>query len=168
MNYKEQLLTEHSRTNTDFIAQAIGNKPAELQKIIDIIYLQPAPLPQRASWLLSVVNSRHPQLLTPHIPLFIRTVHHFHIDGIRRNIMHVLAQHTIPEQQQATLLDICFHFLLSPTETVAVKVHAMKVIANLSRLHPEIKGELRSVIQQQLPKNTVAFAARARLILKKL
>ena len=168
MNYKVQLLKEHSRRNTDSIAKAIGTNAADFKQIIDIIYHEQPPLPQRAAWLLAVVNAKHPELLSPYIPLFINTVKQFTVDAIKRNIMVVLATKAIPEKLQAKLINICFEFMQSPTETVVVKVHAMQIIANLAKEHPELTGELLLVIEDQLPGNTAAFSARARLIIKKL
>ncbi len=168
MNYLSQLHKEHSRFNTDLIAKAIGNDPIELKKIIDIIYNENAPLPQRASWILSAVNEKHPKLLEPYIPLFIGRIQKIKIDGIKRNMIGVLATHDIPKKLRGKLVDICFEFILSSTETVAVKVHAMQVIANLCKQHPELISELKAAIEDQLPKTTAAFHARAKMIFKEL
>lgn len=168
MNYKTQLLKEHSRSNTDYITKAIGNKAGDFSQIIDIIYSEQPPLPQRAAWLLASVNDIHPELLAPYIPQFIKTITGFKVDAIRRNMMVVLASQPIPKKLQAKLIDICFKFMLSAEEKVVVKVHAMQVIANLAKEHPELTGELMLVIEDQLPKNTAAFSARARLITKEL
>ncbi len=168
MYYKTQLLKEHSKANTNLIAKQIGNNAEEFNKIIEIIYNQEAPLPQRAAWLLATVNQKHPALLTPYIPQFIETIQKFKIDGIKRHILLVLASQVIPQPLQAKLIDICFEFILSPSEAVAVKVHAMQIIANLAKQYPPLKGELKSVINQQLPKSTAAFSARAKRILKEM
>ena len=169
MNYKEQLLTEHSCANTDLITKAIGNSETEFKKIIDIIYNEQPPLPQRASWVVASLNNKNPRLVRRYIPLFVETVKQFKVDGIKRNLMLVLAtQPKIYLPQRAKLIDICFEFMCSPTETVAVKVHAMQVIANFAKQHPELVGELKMVIEDQLPKTTVAFAARARHVFKEL
>jgi hypothetical protein len=168
MDYVAQLLKEHSRSNTDLIAKAIGNNPAEFKKIIDIIYKEKAPLPQRASWLLAAVNDKHPELLKPYIPVFIDTIQNFKIDGVKRNISLVLASQSIPKKLQGKLLNVCFNLMLSPTETVVVKVHSMQAIANITKQHPEIEQELKAAIEDQLPKTTAAFHARAKHILKEL
>lgn len=166
MNYKQQLLKEHSRANTDAIANAIGNNALELKKIIDIVYNEKAPLPQRASWLLSTVNDKHPDLLLPYISLFISTIKKIKIDGIKRNMLAVLAGNKISKNQQGKLVNLCFDLLLSSFETVAVKVYAMQAIANIAKHHPELENELKAAIEDQLPKTTAAFHARARRILK--
>ncbi len=166
MNYIQQLLKEHSRSNTDTIAKAIGNNAVEFKKIIDIIYHEKAPLPQRASWLLSTINKKHPELLNPYIPLFIASIQKFDTDGIKRNMFLVLASHNIPEKLQGKLVNLCFDLLLSSEETVAVKVHAMQAIANIAKKHPELKNELKAAIEDQMPKTSIAFHARAKHVLK--
>ncbi len=168
MDYKKQLLVDHSRQNADLITAAVGNSKAEFKKIIDIIYNEKAPLPQRASWILATVSEKHPALIKPYIPKMIDTVQSFKIDGIKRNMVHALSFQEIPEAYQGKLIDICFQFMLAADETVAVKVHAMQIIANHCKVYPELITELKAAIQDQLPKTTVAFHARARHVLKKV
>ncbi|HET6227397.1 MAG TPA: hypothetical protein VFF27_14025 [Bacteroidia bacterium] len=168
MDYIAQLLQEHSRTNTNLIAKAIGNNPAEFKKIIELIYKGEAPLPHRASWLLSAVNELHPELLKPYLQKFIDTIEYFQVDGVKRNMINVLASHPIPGKMQGKAVDVCFRLLLSPTETVVVKTQAMQIIANIAADYPELKQELKTVIEDQLPKTTAAFHARAKHIRKRL
>lgn len=168
MNFEEQLMVDHSRNNTDLITKAIGGNAKEFKKIIDIIYNGKAPLPQRASWIISSVSEKHPELVTPYVPLLIDSVKSFKIDGIKRNIQNALTKQSIPEDYQAKTIDICFEFMLDPKETVAVKVLSMQIIANLCKVYPELIPELKAAIDDQLPKTTAAFHARARHVLKEI
>lgn len=168
MNYASQLLQEHSRANTDRITKAIGNDPDEFKKIIDIIYTAEPPLPQRAAWLLAVVNKKHPELLKPYLSKFINDIQKFELDAVRRNMSVVLASHEIPEKLQGKLIDVCFNLILSPSEKVVMKVHAIQCIANIAKEHRELIPELKSAIENQLPKTTAAFHARAKMVLKAL
>ena len=166
MNYSVQLEKEHSRSNTNKITKAIGGDPNEFKKIVEIIYSGNPPLPQRASWLLATVSEKHPELITPYVSTFIETISDFKIDGIKRNMMHALVGQTIPKKLQGKLIDSCFEFILSPKEAVALKVHSIQVIADLSKIYPELKVELKAAIEDQLPKSSSAFSARARSIFK--
>jgi uncharacterized membrane protein len=168
MNYEEQLMVDHSRNNADLITNAIGGNAKEFKKIIDIVYNGKAPLPQRASWIISSVSEKHPELVTPYVPQLIDTVKSFKIDGIKRNIQNALTKQSIPEDYQAKTIDICFEFMLDPKETVAVKVLSMQIIANLCKVYPELIPELKAAIDDQLPKTTAAFHARARHVLKEI
>lgn len=168
MDYFIQLLKEHSRTNTDLIAKAIGNDPLEFKKIIEFVFKGKAPIPQRASWLLSTVNEHHPELLKPYLQKFIDTIENFQVDAVKRNMINVLASHKIPEKIQGKTVDVCFRLLLSPSETVVVKTQAMQVLANICEEYPELKQELKIAIDDQWDKNTAAFHARAKHIRTKL
>ncbi|MEO6903085.1 MAG: hypothetical protein ABI315_08025 [Bacteroidia bacterium] len=168
MDYCTQLLKEHSRINMNGIAELVGHSPIEFKKIIEIIYNEKPPLPQRASWILAIVNNTHPELLVPYLSLFIDTVSEFKVNGIKRNMMVVLSKHTIPEELQGKLIDVCFNLILSNTETVVVKTEAMQCISNIAKEHPAIANELKLVIMDQLPKTTAAFHLRAEHILKSI
>ena len=65
-------------------------------------------------------------------------------------------------------MDICFKFLESPTEALAVKVFSMGVLGNLATIYPEIKTELKLIIEEQLPNQTAGFKSRAKKVLKQL
>src|SRR3954466_14464464 len=106
MDYIRQLLQEHSRSNTEFIAKKIGNHPAEFKKIIRIIYKEQPPLPQRAAWLLAVVNDQYPELLKPYLSKFIDTIEKFNVDAIKRNMASVLAKHDLPARLQGKAVDV--------------------------------------------------------------
>ncbi|HEX8517663.1 MAG TPA: hypothetical protein VF868_15805 [Bacteroidia bacterium] len=168
MDYIERLEKEHSRFNTDCIAKVVGNDPAEFKKIVEIIYSAKAPLPQRASWLLAVVSQKYPELITPFVPKFINTITGFNVDGIKRNMLNALVTQKIPRKLQGKTVTICFDFIMSPSETVAVKVLSLEILSHLAKEYPELKEEIKAVIEDQLPKTTIAFRARAKKVLKKI
>lgn len=166
MNYKEALLVDHSRVNADRIVKAIGNKARDLDLLVDIVFNAQAPLPQRASWIVSIVDERHPDLLEKHLENFINQFRNFSEDAVKRNFMHVIANHRLAKRLQGKAATLCFDLILSPDETVAVKVFALQTIANIAQEEPGLIPEMNAVIEDQLPKTTAAFAARVRLIRK--
>jgi hypothetical protein len=168
MDYEAALLQERSRAQMDRIAKAVGNDPGEFKKIIDIIYNGEDPLPRYAAWPLEVITRKKPELATPYIKRFIATISSFDSDPIRRGLFNALGRQKIPAKLQAKALDVCFENMLSAARTVAVKVFAMEVASNIVLEHPELSGELKMVIEDQWEKNTVAFRARAKKVLKKL
>jgi hypothetical protein len=168
MDYSEHLLREHSRATINDIAKAIGSDPAEFKKIIDIIYTAKAPLPQRASWLLAVISRSHPGLIKPYVTQFVNSVSAFKTDGIKRNMLSALCTQEIPKRSQGKIVTTCFDFILSPSETVAVKVLSLEILSQLIKDHPGLKNELKAAIEDQLPKTTVAFQSKGTKVLKKL
>ncbi|MBA3972547.1 MAG: hypothetical protein H0X46_10505, partial [Bacteroidetes bacterium] len=98
----------------------------------------------------------------------INTVQNFKIAGIKRGMLNVLAEHKIPKKLQGKLINLCFDNILSGDETLAIKVFSLQCIANITKEHPELIPELKAAIEDQLPKTTVGFHARARVVMKEL
>jgi hypothetical protein len=62
----------------------------------------------------------------------------------------------------------CFEYITSENETVAVKVFSMTILANLSKVYPEIKPELKLILEEHWDQKTAGFKSRAKKILKTL
>jgi hypothetical protein len=66
-------------------------------------------------------------------------------------------------------MEACFQFLADPKETIAVRCFSMTVLTNLSKEYPEIKNELRAMIEGILvQKASAGFRTRARKVLIEL
>ena len=167
LDYVKLLTREHSRAVIDAIAKSIGDDPVEFKKIIDIIYTAEAPLPHRASWLLTVISRKHPELIKPYISQLINKIEKTKIGGIKRNIIGALGTQKIPEKLKGKMITICFDLILSPSEPVAVKVLSLDILMPLVKEFPDLKNEFRSVIEDQIPKTSIAFKTRAQKILSK-
>ena len=61
-----------------------------------------------------------------------------------------------------------FDFIQSPETPIAVKAFSLSILSNLSADYPEIRSELRLIIEQQWEHATPAFRSRARKILKSM
>ena len=90
------------------------------------------------------------------------------MDAVKRNTMRLLQYAGIPEKYQGEVMNLCFDYIISPTEKPAVKAFSLTVLENLSKIYPEIKQELKTVIEDRWDYETVAFKSRARKILKKI
>jgi hypothetical protein len=64
-------------------------------------------------------------------------------------------------------MDICFNYIMSPTEPVAVKAFSLGILQIMAGQYPDIVPEIRLVIEEQLPHQTAAFKDRAKAFFKK-
>ncbi|MEI9956637.1 MAG: hypothetical protein WDM90_10135 [Ferruginibacter sp.] len=87
-------------------------------------------------------------------------------DAVKRNSVRLLQDIPIPKKYQGEIMDICFKYLASPTEAVAVKAFSLTVLHQLSKQYPEIIPEIKLLIEEQLPHQTAAFKSRAKSFLK--
>ena len=74
----------------------------------------------------------------------------------------------LPEKYHGEIMDMCFRYLESPAESLAVRIFSMSVLTNLVKYYPEIKAELKLIIEDQLPHQTAGFKSRAKKVLKQL
>ena len=63
-------------------------------------------------------------------------------DSIKRNTVRLLQYVDIPKKLQGKVMDICFNYVASPKEAVAIKAFSLSVLGNLGKLNPEILPEI--------------------------
>ncbi|MES1218558.1 MAG: hypothetical protein ABUT20_23845, partial [Bacteroidota bacterium] len=75
---------------------------------------------------------------------------------------------TIPQRFHGEVMSLCFNYIISPAEPIAVKAFSLTVLQNLSIQYPEIKQELKTIIEDRWDFESTAFKSRAKKILKQL
>jgi len=126
------------------------------------------PYAWRAAWILDGCDELDSSLSEPHISDIIHRLPGLASEGSRRSLLRLLCRHEIPEDDQGLLADQCFQYLVSELHPLAVKVHAMQILYNLTKIYPELGQELITVIEDQIENNTVGFSSRGRRIIKQL
>jgi hypothetical protein len=65
-------------------------------------------------------------------------------------------------------MNSCFELIAEHTTPVAIKAFSLTVLDQLAASYPEIKPELKLIIEERWEHETAAFRSRAKKILKKL
>ena len=169
INYSALLMQQLSRRNMEYVAHCIGDDEQEFQRLMILVLHGREPVVQRAAWAMDVCLQAHPELLTPYIESLIDALPRFSNNSVRRQVVKALATcNKIPEKLEGQLVDLCFQWVQSSNMPVAVKVHCMQILANIAARLPDLAGELRTVIIEQIPRNSTGFASRGRKILKEI
>lgn len=169
MNLREQLLKEHSKTQCTKIVQWVGHNQQHFDELFQHFISDEYRVVQRAAWPISYCVIACPSLLTKHWKTLVINLKKQHLpDAVKRNSLRMIQYIEIPGKYQGELMDICFNYLQTPKEAVAIKVFAMTVLANMATKYPEIKNELKIVIENDLPTQKAAFKNRANKTLKVL
>lgn len=167
MDIKQVLIKEHSKITTLQIVEYVGVNKNRFKQLINIYLTGPYRITQRASRPLSYCVQHSPRLIGPHLNLIIDFMKKPGTPvAVRRNTMRLLQFINVPKRLQGKVIDTCFTFLTDRKETVAVKVFSMAVLAKLVKGSPEMKNELKAIIEDQLPYASPAFRSRARKLLK--
>lgn len=168
MDIEKELLKGHSKAVTDKIVSYVGASQNRFNKLIVIFLKGPYQITQRAAWALSNCVQNHPFLIARHYSSILKILgkpaNH---DAVKRNIMRLLQFAEVPVKYQGPVIEHGFR-LMDPKEPVAVRVFAMTVVANLARQHPDLKKELKLVIEDQLPFGSAAYRSRSKKILRQL
>lgn len=167
MDLRSELLKEHSRKQSEKIAQWIGNDPERFAAFMQLFMEDEYRVVQRAAGVLSVVAEKHYDLAAPHLPAMVKKMSEpgVHV-AVKRNVVRILQLVEIPEKLHGDVMNACFNLLADVKETIAVRVFAMTVLANLAGTYPDIKQELRAIIEDELSHQPSAgFKARAKKLL---
>jgi hypothetical protein len=170
MHLRNQILQENSRGHILKIAAWVSNDPDRLEQLVQLFLHDEYRVVQRAAWILSYVAERQPELMQPHLPAMVRRMEDHGIPvAVKRNVTRVLQFLPIPPALHGQVMNYCFELLSNPEETIAVRVCSMTVLANLAQEYPDIRNEIRLVLEDELQHQpSPGFASRAKKVLKML
>ena len=167
MNLLEEILKEHSKQQCNKIVQWVGNSQQRFDELFHLFLTGEYRVTQRASWPLSYCVEVHPAFIKKNFTNLINNLRKPDLhNAIKRNTIRLLQYVDLPEKFQGQVMDICFVYVASPTEAVAIKAFSLTVLSNLAVLYPEILPEIKLLIEEQLPHQTAAFKSRAKHFLK--
>ena len=166
MNIKTALLKEHSKKQCAAIVKFIGNDQKKFDELFDLFLHDEYRVVQRAGWPISYCVEKCPDLIKKHFTKLLKNVEKKGIhDAVKRNTVRLLQYVEIPEKFHGQVMDLCFRYISSPTEAVAIKAFSISVLQNLAKRYPEIVNEIKLVIEERWNYETVAFKTRAKKLL---
>lgn len=167
MDLKEALLEEHSKAQCEKIVRYIGSNKDRFAVLMKIFFKGDYRTTQRAAWPMSVCVQQHPHLIEPYYkPLLDNLKKPGLHDSVLRNTVRLLQYVEIPEKYHGRVMTICFDFIQSNETAVGIKAFSLTILQNLAKLYPEIKPELKTIIEERWEHETAAFRSRGKKILK--
>lgn len=165
---QDLLLAEHSKLHTLRIVSWVNRSPDHLAELVATVVGEDPKLAQRAAWVLSVWGEAEPASLQPHLPQLLQGLSKPQHNAVPRAILRSLALMEIPEDFSGEVFDQAFRYLQSPQQPTAIRVCAMQVAFNLALPYPELRQELRLVLETHYPTGSAGFRSRAGKLLAKL
>jgi hypothetical protein len=168
MDLRKTILAEHSKAQTNKIIKWIGMDQKRFDELFKLFLKDEYRVVQRAAWPLSYCVINHPQLIKKHFSKLIKNLAKPDIgDSVKRNTVRLLQHIPIPEKYHGEIMNRCFNYISDPQEKVAVKAFSLTILQRLSCEYPEIKPELRTIIDSRWDYETAAFRTRAKKLLAK-
>ena len=167
VNLKVQVLKENSRANNELVKNWVDNDADKLEQLMLLFLNGEYRVVQRAAGMISLIAEDHPLMIQKWLPEMIEKAKHTNASvAVKRNVVRLMQFIEIPADIQGEAMNLCFRLLTAPKETVAVQCFSMTVLFNLSKTYPEIRRELKMIIEDHMRHQvTAGFSARAKKIL---
>lgn len=170
MDLREAILEEHSKKQVAAIVHWIGNDKQKIDRLMKLFLHDEYRVVQRAAWIVSDIAALHPQLMQRYIPALVNRLDDAdtHI-AVKRNVYRMMQYLDLPESIHSNLMNHCFESLVNPKEALAVRAFAMTILARFAAIYPEIRNELKLIIDDALLQETApSFKSRAKKTLKQI
>ncbi len=168
MHLQSEILKEHSKKQTDKIATWVSQDSDRFKVLMALLLHGDDKIRQRSAWIARQVAARNPCWIEPYLRQLLLCCKEPVHAAVKRNVMGILQHLKLPEELQGLAATVCFDFLLTPGLPVAIKVFAMTVLCNITMDQPDMRHELKVVIEEQMEYEKPAFKSRGVKILKKL
>jgi hypothetical protein len=161
MNFKQELLKEHTYENAERIAMYISKQPLSFNEIMKIYFEADSTVTQRATSVIIILTIFEPQIVGPYIEKMILELQNKNTkDTVKRNTVRILADFPIPQKMEGIITEICFNYLNNKSEAIAIRVFSMTILENMTKIHPELKDELIAAIEMGMEFGSAGYRSR--------
>lgn len=169
MNIRDEIEKEHSKKQALRIANYAVQNKQQFKELMSCYTHEDYRLSQRAAWSVSRAAKNKPEMIAPYINVLVKRLQEPNVHpAVICNAVSILEDINIPEQFHGEIMNACFGFIETPSTPAAIKAFSLTVLFNLSQQYPEIKPELKLIIEERWDTETAAFRSRGKKILKKI
>lgn len=168
MNLEEYIRNTLYKENVSVVINYIGNDAKKFAHLMDLFFSDDNRLAQRAAWVMSHCVEKQPKLALPYLEKLVKHLYKSNEDAIKRNSLRILQYTDIPEPLWGETLEKCFEYLESNNEAIAIRAFSMTVAYNISQHVPELKPELKALIEEIIIFGSAGLKSRGNKIVKKL
>lgn len=155
----------------EWVAESAIANGEILKKLLEYSFSDDKKLAFRASWTLSKIFDKYPEVINPDLQRIIGALDNLDNESVQRSFLRIISMSDldlVSARHHGILADHCFKMLKSGFSAIAVKAYSMEIIYKLAILYPELANELSGTIQMLQGEGSAGILARGHLILKKL
>ena len=160
-----------SMKEAEWVATSAIENPAIFLKLFEYSHSDDKKLAFRASWTLTKVCDRFPEIINPYLSQMVETLKKIDNESTLRSFLRIISLSDIEKidiNKHGILAEFCFDVLKSGYSAIAVKAYSMEILYRLSVIYPELANELSVTLRILMEDGTAAITSRGRMILKKL
>ena len=179
--YNELNYVNHSREKRLFYARLMQNNPDLIPKLIEILFKVDDKISPRAAWVFEFMCNHNIDTIIPYLDVFTENMHKVHLDSAERPVAKICEflakaytdktdskiKKALTETHKERIIENCFDFMINDVK-VAPKAYSMTTLFMLGKEYDWVHPELARILEEDFSKQSAAFKARARQILKKI
>jgi hypothetical protein len=134
-------------------------------------YIGDKKLAFRASWTLTKVCDKYPELIYPYLAEIIEALPRIGYESVQRSFLRILSLSDLGNltgRHHGLLADHCFAALNSGLSAIAIKAYTMEILYKLSLIYPELTNELASSIRVLMEEGSAGIVAKGNAVLKRI
>jgi len=156
----------------EWVAESAVENMEILGRLLEYSFSDDKKLAFRASWTLSKVCDKFPEIIYPDLQRIIESLDNLDNESVQRSFLRIISMsdlNMVSTKLHGILADHSFRMLRSGFSAIAVKAYSMEIIYRLAQIYPELANELSTTINMlQEDKSAAGILARGHIILKKL
>lgn len=155
----------------EWIAESASENNEILRKLLEYSFSEDRKLAFRASWTLSKVYDKDPDIIYPFFDSLVDNLEKLDNESVQRSFLRIISLSDIGKisiRQHGILAEHAFKMLRSGTSAIAIKAYSMEIIYKLVHIYPELANELTATINVLQGEGSAGIVARGHIILKKL
>jgi 8-oxo-dGTP diphosphatase len=160
-----------SMQEADWIATSAVENPAIFLKLLEYSFTRDRKLAFRASWTLTKVCDKYPEMICPYLAEIIEALPRFDNESVQRSFLRIISLsnlENLTERHHGLLADYSFAVLNSGLSAIAIKAYTMEILYKLSLIYPELANELASSVRILMEDGSAGIVAKGKMILKRI
>jgi len=152
----------------DVIVAEIGSDKEKFDEMLMLALKDEYPLSMRASRVVVLSTFKYNSLINSHIPVLIKTLPNSKTDCVKRSILKIFAELPLhlDDESIGKLTDICFNLLNDRNQSIATRAFAIGVLIKVIKKFPDIRFELKAVLESVMQDGSVGLKSKCRKTLK--
>jgi len=148
-------------------AKHISENNVDLNDVLELLHSDRYTT-MRFLWLMGGIVEIDPKRVYPLLSYLFSVRDTMTVPNYERSLAKFFWLAGVPPEMEAEVIDELFRWLINGRTITMTKSYAASALQNLTRKYPDLKKELKLVLEDQLDKNGVSFRKRAAKILLEL
>ena len=146
----------NSWENLQYLQNELVKKPELYRLLIEIAFYDKNPKSWRAAYLVDKINDKNPEMLQPFISEMIEQLKVEQNESKKRHFLKLISMNDLPFDELGFLTDYCIDVFTSDKMPVAVRVHAMQVLYNITEKQTDLKSEILLIVEHEMENHFTA------------